>query len=309
MDYPQISTVNNTMMQLENGVIELVKKLSDHSMIKVEFKHFVIYSWNILNGDDKPAIYNTMKAFVHDISLLEEPMIIPGAPKELENKLTEFYFGNNEKRMRSIAQKIKQLRDKNIKPVIFIFQEVSQNCANILVEALCDSNYNAYLSDFDQVVYYKNGEHIINKKYEMRLTIIPTIFETINVQNIKSYNSSKIDRTQKGYKSQLLTQFRYQSKIYTLVNIHFNYMSTKEEICDFLQSVVEFENLIVIGDFNNNIEKRLSNSIRERFPTLNLKYKATSNDTFIVDMPADADISERSKILDQVLYKLDVGEL
>ena len=49
MEFPIITVIPNTMMNTKNGIIELYKINSDHALIKVEFKKFIIYSWNILH--------------------------------------------------------------------------------------------------------------------------------------------------------------------------------------------------------------------------------------------------------------------
>ena len=337
MEFPIITVVPNTIMNTKNGIIELFKINSDHALIRVEFKKFIIYSWNILNGDDKPALSHTISDFTkkEKEKLSLESIYKEELSKNLNNSLINSYVTNNEERITNIANKLKILSEKEKKPVIFMFQELSLKSAKRMIQTFCNSydktvsniepdnyydgfGYKVILSSLDQVVYREGGDegsYREHSKDELRLTIIPNSFGLHNFdlkyfESIKSFNAHTLKTELTGYKSQLLTRISYRDKIYTLVNLHFNYQTTIPEVCNFIGQLTKKVNLIIIGDFNNNIELRLKESIREKFPDFKFNYKAPSDSTFIKKMPQiGVEDSERSAILDQVLYNLDDSEL
>lgn len=333
MNFPIITVVPNTMMNIKNGAIELFKIKSDHALIRVEFKKFIIYSLNILNGDDKLALNYTMSEFTNNDkdNLLMEGFY-KGSKKEeviksLNNSLTNSYIANNEQRITNIGNKLKILSEEERKPVIFMFQELSLKSAKRMIQIFCNNDdkdisnieagryydslkYKLILSLQDQVTFLTNEA----PKDELRLTIIPNSFGLHNFdinhfESIRSFNTNLTYSQLKGYKSQLLTQISYRDKIYTLVNLHLNFQSTSDEFCDFIRQLIKKPNLIIIGDFNNNIRLRLEKIINDKFPDFKYGYKEPNDSTFIKEMPPSAIESERSAILDQVLYSLDDSEL
>jgi hypothetical protein len=337
MEFPIITVVQNTMMNTKNGIIELYKYNSDHALIRVEFKKFIIYSWNILNGDDKPAISHTIGDFtkMEEIKLSKEGIYKEELTKNLNKSLIDSYVVNNEERIKNIGTKLKILSEEEKKPVIFMFQELSLKSAKRIIQTFCQfddkflniiepgnyysgSGYKVILSSQDQVVYRVGGDDGAYKEHskdELRLTIIPNSFGLDNFnleyfESIKSFNKHAKNTELTGYKSQLLTRISYRGKKYTLVNLHLNYQTTIPEVCNFIGQLTKKVNLIIIGDFNNNIELRLKKSIKEKFPNFNFNFKAPSDSTFIKKMPQiGVEDSERSAILDQVLYSLDDDEL
>jgi len=337
MVFPIITVVPNTMMNTKNGIIELFKINSDHALIRVEFKKFIIYSWNILNGDDKPALSHTIGDFTkkekENLSL--ETIYQEELSKNLNKSLIDSYVSNNEERITNIANKLKMLSEKEKKPVIFMFQELSLKSAKKMIQIFYNSDektvsninpdnyydgfgYKVVLSSHDQIVYSQKDDKESYKEHskdELRLTIIPNSFGLHNFnleyfESIKSFNAHTLRPGLTGYKSQLLTRISYRDKTYTLVNLHFNYQTTIPEVCNFMKQLTKKVNLIIIGDFNNNINLRLEKPIRERFPDFKFNYKAPSDSTFIKKMPQiGTEESERSSIIDQVLYTLDDSEL
>ena len=139
MSFPKIAIVPNTMMNIKNGAIELFKNNSDHAMIRVEFKKFIIYSWNILNGDDNSALGYTMNAFTKNDNenLLMDGFYIGDEKKDviqnLNKSLTDFYVANNPKRIINIGNKLKMLSELEKKPIIFMFQELSLESAKLMI--------------------------------------------------------------------------------------------------------------------------------------------------------------------------------
>ena len=114
MEFPIITVVPNTIMNTKNGIIELFKINSDHALIRVEFKKFIIYSWNILNGDDKPALSHTISDFTkkEKEKLSLESIYKEELSKNLNNSLINSYVTNNEERITNIANKLKILSEK-----------------------------------------------------------------------------------------------------------------------------------------------------------------------------------------------------
>lgn len=304
MQFPIINVIDDTIMELEKGERELSTNKSDHALIRVEFKNFIIYSWNLLNGDDKPALKMTIQNFT-----------------QYKNKiqlLIDYFYNNNSTRIRNIGIYLKLIREH--KPIIFMFQELSLESANILIQVICDlassininigevyrsKDYTICFSNQDQITFSDNEQH----KNEIRVTIIPNKISLKSFHSIQSFNINKDYPTKKGFKSQLFTEITYLDKTYSLVNLHLNFMSSLDNFCDFLEKVKNYNNLIIIGDFNNNIKKRLKDKIINRFPTFRFKHKQPEKDTFIVPMPSYVDKEFQSKILDQVLYNLEDNEL
>ena len=291
-----------------------------------------------LNGDDKPALNHTIGEFTKDEKkkLSKEGFYKEELTKNLNKLLIDSYVANNEERIKNIGNRLKILSEEEKKPVIFMFQELSLKSAKIMIQTFCKCDdkfistieagnyydvfgYKVILSSQDQVVYWVggvDGAYKEHSKDELRLTIIPTHFglynfDLIYFESIKSFNEhpKKIELT--GYKSQLLTRISYRDKIYTLVNLHFNYQTTIPEVCNFIEQLIKKKNLIIIGDFNNNIELRLKDSIKEKFPDFIFNYKAPEWSTFIKKMPSEEEkiVVGSSDILDQVLYNLDKDEL
>lgn len=331
MEFPKIEVISNTMMNIDKGAIELFKNNSDHAMIKVEFKNFIIYSWNILNGDDKPALSFTMNVFTeNDKNNISMDGFYFGDNKkyvieDLKLSLTEFYFNNNSKRIEKIANRLKTFPSNEIKPVIFMFQELSLKSANILIKNFCKFDEQIKIPDniepgynYDSVDYticislqdqvtFKDKEQA---KDELRITLIPKNIKVNKCKSMKSFNTNQSNKLLKGYKSQLITEITFNNKNYTLVNLHLNYMSTGEEFCNFICPLTNKPNLIIVGDFNNNIKLRLENIITNKLPEFKFNFMEPDTNTFISLMPPIVDNeNEQSKILDQVLYKLDNDEI
>lgn len=286
-----------------NDITTLEKPMSDHALIRVEFEKFVVYSLNILNGEDRPAL----KMTINDFSILNEIWkqinIIKKEEKydtnkveelfKIKNDMTNEYMNkfveNNNKRMTNIIEKLKVLEED--KPIIFCFQEVGPEIKKLIETEFNDKT--VLSSEKDNICIFnpkdKTFKHEI--KDEFRVTVLPNEF-TVGESDVEHI---KIPNEREGYKTAILTPFTVEGTKYNLCNTHINFRTPQEKLVDFFTKLKEKENLIIIGDFNNNLELNFSQYFNDK-----LKYLAPKDPTFIVDMGLK-DL-EKSKIIDQVVY-------
>jgi E3 ubiquitin-protein ligase DOA10 len=131
-NFPFLDVIDNTIMYNQNSFF---KNLSDHALIRVVFKDFIIYSWNILNGEDEMALNYTISPIFKD-SNEEQKKLIKKA----------FMMNNRIKNMIDlILDKIKN--EKKI--CIIFFQEIGQNILNDILKNNNLKDYRKLYSDSD----------------------------------------------------------------------------------------------------------------------------------------------------------------
>lgn len=273
-----MSTVNINV--IEDYMFDITNKdslnelKSDHALIKVEFDNFIIYSLNILNGEDISSLNMTIKNF-----------------KEIKNKklVARQFSENNSVRMDGIFNRLLSITEE--KPIIFCFQEVGPKIAELIKLKFEDMQFIA--SEHDMILYYdKETKEMKTKvKEEKRIILLPKEMEILQKINIQ------IPNVDSAYKTSLLIEFSYLDKVYYLCNVHVNFKTNADQLIEFLNKVSYYDNLVMIGDFNINLIH-----FNDYLEDLGFNYKMPAEETFISEMGLDN--FKKSKIIDQVIYKL-----
>jgi exonuclease III len=250
-----LTILSGKLMDAEQGIDQFFNfslGLSDHAPILVTFPLFDVLSWNVLNGDDKPALIFTLKNFQQ----YKDIGINPDGFKEI----TPFYDSNNDRWMNILSFLIDQTKTE--KPVVICLQEVGPRMLQFLYQSYpFVETHNMYVSDSDVVNFPFNGGMKFIIKLEFRVTFIPKIIDTDpyflskRVYVGSDYEGvvtkdSLIERNI-GYKSALVTKI---GDIY-LVNLHLNWVSTTQNFIDLLNSLPEGK-IIIVGDFNRELREK-----------------------------------------------------
>ena len=273
----KINVIPNTMYDI-NNFEDLSKPLSDHSLIRVEFKKFIIYSYNILNGSDIGATLKTIKHFIKEN--LDNK-------KRLTRKYKAALLDYNIERTGQICDKLLKLSHIEKKPCIFFLQEVSSEM-ELKVRSKFSGNYEIYTTDNDFVSTNSN----VLFKDEKRLSIIPKSIFVENVIKIDVYNIGQ------AFKTQLLTQVLIDGIQYNICNVHIHFKTLFSQLIDFLNELMPYPNLIIVGDFNTDLScDELNNFFKNES---NLKTLQPDKPTFVDKMGFEN--SEKSYIIDQVIY-------
>lgn len=276
----KINVIPDTMYDI-NNLDDLSKPLSDHSLIRVEFKKFIIYSYNILNGSDKGVASKTIKHFIKDKL---------DSKKRLTRKYKSILYNYNTERIRKICDKLLNLSYKEKKPCIFFLQEVSSKMELEVRSKFSNSNYDIYSTDNDFVSTNSN----VLFKDEKRLTIIPKSVIVTNLIKINVYNIGQ------AYKTQLLTQILIDDIHYNICNVHIHFKTLFSQLIDFLNELMPYPNLIIIGDFNTSLSgSELNNFFQNES---NLKILEPDKATFVDKMGFEN--SKKSDKIDQVIYNI-----
>ena len=122
---------------------EYYKFKSDHALIRVEFEYFVIYSWNLLNGDDVTVIPYTFGPFNY-LKSKEFPKGF-GYPiyNDKTNKFAEEFKQNNAERTQNLLDIVDREKQDEGKPVILFFQEVGPTMLDVIQKHYQD-NYHIF---------------------------------------------------------------------------------------------------------------------------------------------------------------------
>ena len=268
-----INVIQDYMFDITNNE-SLNEPKSDHALIRVELDNFFIYSLNILNGEDISALNMTIKNF-----------------KEIKNKklAAQQFLENNSDRMEGIFNRLLSITEE--KPIIFCFQEVGPEIAELIKNKFEEMQFIA--SEHDMVLYYdKETKEMKTKvKEEKRIILLPKEMEILQKIDIQ------IPNVKSAYKTSLLIGFSYLDKVYYLCNVHINFKTNVDQLIEFLNKFSSYDDLVMIGDFNTNLIHFNDNLVE-----LGLNYKIPAEETFISEMGLEN--LEKSKIIDQVIYKL-----
>ena len=268
---------------------DLTRPISDHALIRVEFNDFVIYSYNLLNGDDKIAFSFTLRRFTETKKNKYN--------RDLDDTLTEFFYKTNLQRTKDMCDIL--LRKQEDKPIIFCFQEVGERMEAIIREKFQEI-YDILSSEID-VVGSRSGELI--PKHEKRLTLVPKtgVEHTYDKYKIEANGLNEIFHKEKPYKSAIGVNI---FGCY-IINIHVNWQSSFDQLLQFLEEVKSIPNLIIIGDFNTSLDD-ISGYLKDN----DLNVVKPDRQTFISKMilPGGTKYNQ-SNIVDQVIYNIRVEEL
>ena len=234
---------------------EYYKFKSDHALIRVEFKDFVIYSWNLLNGDDATIIPYTFGPF----NYLKSKEFPKGFDFPLYNNDTKKFANdfkeNNASRTQNLLDIVDRVKQDEKNPVILFFQEVGPTMLDVIQKHYQDY-YHIFHDNDEAEVAWDAGPKRAVVKNECRVTLIPKIIEKEDIVQ-HSIPMGHFEIKKLIYiKPQLLISFVIDGKKFCLINCHWYWLSLFKDVTNFLEQVElylkeeKIKNVIFVGDFN-----------------------------------------------------------
>jgi len=310
---PTIQVIENLMLNpFDQSTFTL--PYSDHLPILVEFNNFYVLSWNILNGDDPfvfPMVFRDCSP-IHSFPTYKD-------------ELSRYFTANNINRLDAILIKIKELIHQCRKPLIICLQEVGPSMLHYIMENQIPS-YKTYYSEDDVVEFTdrRDGKHVqtLKKKEEYRVTLVPESLrhQPDEVINIRLYVKEELETIPKiglgedvkrSYKTSLITKI--MRDIY-IVNIHANFLSTIQNLRDFLLEInILPGRKIIIGDFNrglimatNRIESPEYRRLREETEALYSELDRDGYNVLTPDKQTFISKMNESYKLDQIVFSKSI---
>lgn len=274
----KINVINNTMFNFSK-IEDISQPKSDHALIRIEFENFVILSYNIMNSEDDFNIRSILNNLNIDEKFKET--LISIIKKESDNRIKKIFTLFNTEYL-----------PKENKKVIICFQGVGKNMELILGEYF--KQFTIYRSDPD-LRSQPDGLKLYN---ERRVTLIP-VGDYFRVRN--SDANLNIKNVDFAFKPVIHTNLEVANMLnINLFNIQIHPLSNDSQIIEFLDEIIKFENVLIVGNFSRPLRRF---ELLKYFIGNNFYFIQPNKPTTIRELP-EGDNEDNSDIVDQVLFKV-----
>ena len=239
------------------------KYKSDHALIRVEFHDFVIYSWNLLNGDDTTVISDTFGNlnYPNEFPLpVDEKREYKHLHERTKNNIAKFavdFKNTNRERTENLLYIVDRVKQSEVKPVILFFQEGGPTMLTVIHEKKhYQEDYYIFNDYNEKELAWEPGSKQAVLKNEFCVTLIPKMIAKENIvqHSISMWHNEPQKLIYK--KPQLLISFVINRKEFCLINCHWYSLSLFKDVKNFIDQVDTYleergiKNVIYVGDFN-----------------------------------------------------------